>query len=110
MVNIGVTAPKGYKAAGVACGLKNNGVKDLALVVSDVEAKAAGIFTRNVIKGHSLQWSRKKIKNGLARAMVINSGCKCVSGPAGTKILLTYFICRRTDRCSPDELCLALQE
>lgn len=108
MVNIGVTAPKGYKAAGVACGLKNNGVKDLALVVSDVEAKAAGIFTRNVIKGHSLQWSRKKIKNGLARAMVINSGCaNACLGPAGDKDSADMALyAAELIGCSPDVVML----
>lgn len=74
MSKTGVTAPKGYRAAGVACGLKKNGLKDLAMVVSDVDATAAGIFTRNIVKGHSLKWSQDKIKNGLAKAMLINSG------------------------------------
>lgn len=75
MSNKGVTAPMGYKASGFACGLKKNGNKDLAMVVSDIEAKAAGIFTNNIVKGHSLKWTKNKIKGGIARAIVINSGC-----------------------------------
>lgn len=75
MAKSGVTAPKGYKASGVACGLKKNGNPDLAMVVSDKTAAAAGIFTANVVKGHSLKWTREKIKSGMARAIVINSGC-----------------------------------
>ncbi len=75
MHNNGVTAPKGFLASGVACGLKKNGNKDLAMVVSKVKATAAGIFTTNVVKGHSLIWTRDKIKSGYARAIVINSGC-----------------------------------
>jgi glutamate N-acetyltransferase/amino-acid N-acetyltransferase len=75
MAGTGVTAARGFKAAGAACGLKKNGNRDLALVVSDVRATAAGIFTNNVVKGHSLRWSRNNIARGTARAVVINSGC-----------------------------------
>ncbi len=75
MAKNGCTAPKGFKASGVACGLKKNGNLDLAMVVSDKNASAAGIFTTNVVKGHSLKWTREKIKSGEARAIVINSGC-----------------------------------
>jgi glutamate N-acetyltransferase/amino-acid N-acetyltransferase len=84
MINSGVTVPNGFKASGVACGLKKNGNPDLALVVSDNLAKAAGIFTTNLVKGHSLQWTRKNIKKGLAKGIVINSGCAnaCI-GPQG---------------------------
>ena len=70
----GVTAPKGYKASGVACGLKNNGNKDLAIVCSEDIAVAAGVFTTNVVKGHSLQLTMEHIKNGYAQAVIINSG------------------------------------
>ena len=75
MNNNGITAPRGFLASGVACGLKNNKGKDLAMVVSENLAVAAGIFTTNVVKGHSLLWTKNKIKNGHARAIVINSGC-----------------------------------
>lgn len=75
MIKSGVTAPEGYKASGVACGLKKNGHLDLAMVVSDKNAVAAGIFTTNIVKGHSLKWTKDKIKSGVARAIVINSGC-----------------------------------
>lgn len=77
MTNIiegGVTAPKGFLAAGVACGLKKNGKKDLAIVYSEDVAAAAGMFTTNVVKGHSLQLTMENIKNGYAQAIVINSG------------------------------------
>lgn len=74
MQNIGVTFPKGFKAAGVACGIKKNGGKDLAVVCSDVTATAAAVFTTNIVKGHSLQLSMEHIKNATARAIVINSG------------------------------------
>ena len=70
----GVTAPKGFLAAGAACGLKKNGNKDLAIVFSEGTAAASGVFTTNVVKGHSLQVTMEHIKNGYAQAVVINSG------------------------------------
>lgn len=69
-----ITAPQGFQAAGVACGLKKNGQPDLALIVSDRPASVAGVFTQNVVKGHSLQLTREHIKSGISRAVVINSG------------------------------------
>lgn len=69
-----VTSPKGFTAAGEACGLKKNGRKDLAIVASADTAVAAGVFTKNVVKGHSLQVTMEHIKSGYARAVVINSG------------------------------------
>ncbi len=69
-----ITAPLGFQAAGIACGLKKNGQPDLALVVSDRPATVAGVFTKNLVQGHSLQLSRQHIENGLARAVVVNSG------------------------------------
>jgi glutamate N-acetyltransferase/amino-acid N-acetyltransferase len=55
-------------------------------VLSEVPAACAGIFTRNVVKGHSLKWSKNNISKGIARAVVINSGCAnaCV-GPDGDR-------------------------
>lgn len=70
----GVTAPKGFSAAGTACGLKKNGKKDLAVVCSESLARAAGVFTKNVVKGHSLKLTMENIKSGRAKAVVINSG------------------------------------
>lgn len=75
MSRSGVTAPRGFMAAGVACGLKKNGNPDLAVVLSETPASVAGVFTTNVVKGHSLQWSRRNITGGVARAVAINSGC-----------------------------------
>lgn len=78
-----ITAPKGFAAAGVACGLKKNGNRDLALITSDVPATAAGVFTKNLVKGHSLQRTLATIRGGLASAVVINSGNAnaCVGEP-----------------------------
>ena len=70
----GVTAPQGYFATGVACGLKENGDRDLALVCSEDVAAVAGVFTTNKVKGHSLKLTMQNIKSGYATAIVINSG------------------------------------
>lgn len=76
--------PIGYRATGVACGIKKNGKPDLALIVSDIPAKAAGVFTTNVVKGHSLKWSMKQIQQASARAIAINSGnANACVGPEG---------------------------
>jgi len=77
MINIiegGVTAPKGFLAAGVACGLKKDGKKDLAIICSEEPAAASGVFTTNIVKGHSLKLTMEHIKSGYAQAIVINSG------------------------------------
>jgi len=87
----GVTYPKGFRAAGVACGLKKNGNRDLALVAADHPVTAAGMFTRNVVKGHSLQLARKNVANGVAQAVVINSGCaNACMGQRGMDDALAY--------------------
>ncbi|NCC48440.1 MAG: bifunctional ornithine acetyltransferase/N-acetylglutamate synthase, partial [Clostridia bacterium] len=69
-----ITSVKGIRASGVACGLKKNGEPDLALIVSERPATAAGVFTRNLVKGHSLQLTMKRISKGQCQALVINSG------------------------------------
>lgn len=73
-INGSVTSPKGFTASGVACGLKKNGGKDLAVVCSEVPAAASGVFTANIVKGHSIQVTMENIKSGLAKAIVVNSG------------------------------------
>ncbi|MDD3504449.1 MAG: bifunctional glutamate N-acetyltransferase/amino-acid acetyltransferase ArgJ [Eubacteriales bacterium] len=79
-----ITSPSGYRASGVACGLKKNGNRDLAMIVSTTEASAAGIFTKNVVKGHSLQRTMSVIRQGYAQAVIINSGnANACVGPQG---------------------------
>jgi len=74
IINGGVTAPEGFFATGVSCGLKKDGKKDLAIVCSEDSAAVAGVFTTNKVKGHSLQLTIDHIKSGYANAIVINSG------------------------------------
>jgi glutamate N-acetyltransferase/amino-acid N-acetyltransferase len=79
----GVTAPKGYSAAGVHCGLKR--VKlDLALVTSDRPATCAGTFTTNLVKGAPLVWTQDVVARGQAQVIVVNSGnANTCNGPRG---------------------------
>ena len=73
----GVTAPAGFRAAGVACGIKPSGALDLALLVSDRSASAAGVFTTNLAQAAPVLLSRDHLRRsgGRSRAVVINSGC-----------------------------------
>lgn len=78
-----ITSAQGFRAAGVACGLKKNGLPDLALIVSDRPAVAAGVFTTNRVKGHSLVRTMACLASGTVRGAIINSGCAnaCVGEP-----------------------------
>jgi glutamate N-acetyltransferase/amino-acid N-acetyltransferase len=70
-----VTAPKGFRAAGVAAGLKSSGAPDMALVVNDgPDATAAGVFTANRVKAAPVLWSQQVLRAGILRAVVLNSG------------------------------------
>ncbi|GAB3094695.1 bifunctional glutamate N-acetyltransferase/amino-acid acetyltransferase ArgJ [Isoptericola nanjingensis] len=80
-----VTAAKGFRAAGITAGLKASGTPDLALVVNDgPQHAAAAVFTTNRVVGAPVMWSRQAIKDGVARAVVLNSGAANVcTGPGG---------------------------
>jgi glutamate N-acetyltransferase / amino-acid N-acetyltransferase len=80
-----VTAPKGFRAAGVAAGLKPSGNPDVALVVNDGPSDvAAAVFTTNRCKANPVLWSERVIADRRARAVVLNSGgANCYTGPAG---------------------------
>ena len=83
---IGVTAAKGYRAAGVACGVKATGALDLALVVSDSDCACAGVFTTNCVQAAPVLYDKQVLaKNRHAiRAVVANSGCaNACTGDAG---------------------------
>ena len=71
----GVTAPKGFTASGVHCGIRRNRTKrDLALIVSDRPASGAAVYTQNLVKGAPLTVTRQHLENGTARAIIVNSG------------------------------------
>ncbi|MEY3407796.1 MAG: hypothetical protein RL038_857 [Actinomycetota bacterium] len=80
-----VTFAKGFKAAGIAAGIKSSGNKDLALVLNEgPQFKAAGVFTSNRIKAAPVLWSEQVLKQELLKAVVLNSGgANACTGPAG---------------------------
>lgn len=79
----GISAPQGFRAAGVMAGIKYTDKYDVALIYSEVPAQAAGVFTRNKVKAHPLLLTQKHLENGMAQAMVANSGNAnaCVGRP-----------------------------
>lgn len=71
----GVTAPKGFRASGVAVAIKPTSKKrDCGLIVSDVPATVAGVFTRNLVKSATVVWSDGVCRDGVARGVFVNSG------------------------------------
>jgi len=80
-----VTAPAGFRAAGIAAGIKESGQPDVAVVVNDgPSAAAAGVFTANRVKAAPVLWTQQVIRGGRVRAVVLNSGgANACTGPAG---------------------------
>ncbi len=71
----GVTAPKGYRAAGIVAGLKPSGLPDLALIVSDVEAIAAGVFTTSQVRAACVDYCRQRLEaKPSIQAILCNAG------------------------------------
>lgn len=86
IVSGGITAPQGFRAAGVACGIKAKGGLDLALIVSDQPASAAAVFTTNKAVAAPVVVSRRQlaVSGGRVAAIVVNSGCaNACTGPDG---------------------------
>ena len=82
----GVTAPSGFRASGLHCGIKASGKPDLSLIVSDMPASAAGVFTVNLAKAAPVYLCQEHLaaSGGLAKAIVTNSGCaNACTGPQG---------------------------
>ena len=81
----GVTAPAGFSACGVSCGIKRRG-KDLALIFSDRPAVAAGTLTQNRLRAPCVDWAEKLLKKGTAQAILANSGnANCCTGRRGIR-------------------------
>jgi glutamate N-acetyltransferase/amino-acid N-acetyltransferase len=83
-----VTTPKGFRAAGVASGIKSDERLDLALVVNDgPDHHAAGVFTRNKVKAAPVLWSEQVLTTGTLTAVVLNSGgANACTGPEGFQV------------------------
>jgi len=82
---VSVSAPRGFRAAGVTAGLKASGTPDLALVVNDgPEHAAAAVFTSNRVQAAPVVWSRQVVADGRVDAVVLNSGgANACTGPEG---------------------------
>jgi glutamate N-acetyltransferase / amino-acid N-acetyltransferase len=75
VVRGGITAPKGFRAAGIATGLKSTGAKDLALILSETDAIAAGVFTTSQVRAACIDYCRKRLQvKASARAILCNAG------------------------------------
>lgn len=82
----GITSVPGFRSAGVACGIKSSGAKDLAVIVCDEVAVSAGTFTSNKVKSAPVLVSMERIKSGKAQAIVANSGnANACTGEQGIK-------------------------
>jgi glutamate N-acetyltransferase/amino-acid N-acetyltransferase len=107
----GVTAPAGFRAAGVACGIKKTGALDLALIVADAPATAAAVFTTNKAQAAPVLVSREHLtrSGGRARAVIANSGCaNACTGPEGMAVARSSadFVASIA-ACSPDQVLVA---
>lgn len=107
----GITAPRGFRASGAACGIKRNGRLDVALVVSDYPAATAGAFTTNLAVAAPVVVSREHLvsSGGHGRAIVTNSGCaNACTGQAGLEA--ARLMAAQTSRllgCEPEEVLVA---
>lgn len=82
--NGGVTSPLGFKANGIYCGIKRSGKLDLGLIVSEVPATTAGVYTKNSVKAAPLLVTQKHLKDNRSQAIIANSGnANCFTGPFG---------------------------
>jgi len=81
-----IALPKGFKVSGVSSGIKENKKLDLALIYSEIPCVATAMFTTNRIKSNSIKLTRENLKEGLAQAVIINSGnANCFVGKRGVK-------------------------
>jgi len=110
----GVCAPKGFKANGVQCGLAHAGASitkkknDLAMIVSDTECTAAAVYTTNKVKGAPILVTKEHIKNGKARAVIVNSVNANTCNPDGVeKAQKMCELCAKEIGISPEDVIVA---
>jgi glutamate N-acetyltransferase/amino-acid N-acetyltransferase len=85
-ITMGIIMCPGFKAAGIAAGLKKKNKKDLGLIFSKVSANVAGVFTRNRVKAAPVILDRERIKSGVCQAIIVNSGnANCCTGEQGIR-------------------------
>ncbi|AFY76490.1 MAG: bifunctional ornithine acetyltransferase/N-acetylglutamate synthase [Hydrococcus sp. C42_A2020_068] len=106
----GVTAPKGFKAAGITAGLKPSGAPDLALIFSETEAIAAGVFTMSQVRAACVDYCRTRLQaKASARAILCNAGqANAATGDRGWEDALeSARLLGETLNISPDSILLA---
>ncbi|MDB9314097.1 bifunctional ornithine acetyltransferase/N-acetylglutamate synthase [Spirulina sp. CS-785/01] len=106
----GVTAPKGYQAAGITAGLKPSGAPDLALIVSETDAIAAGVFTQSVVRAACVDYCRQRLQaKANAKAILCNAGqANAATGEQGWKDALeTAQLLARALNIAPEDILLA---
>lgn len=95
----GVCAPKGFKAAGIHCGIRKNKQKnDLSLIFSDVKASAAAVYTQNIVKGAPIFVTKKNLENSLAQAIICNSGNANTCNANGIQV--AKDMCKAVSKCT----------
>lgn len=100
VINGGVTAAKGFQAAGIAAGIKKGNAKDMAMIYSTVPCMAAGTFTTNVVKAAPVKWDQQIVYHApAAQAVVCNSGiANACTGEEG------YGYCKKTAQAAAEIL------
>ncbi|MCH5249565.1 MAG: bifunctional glutamate N-acetyltransferase/amino-acid acetyltransferase ArgJ [Lachnospiraceae bacterium] len=100
IIDGGVTAAKGFEAAGVEAGIKYQGRKDMALIYSRKPCRAAGVFTSNVVKAAPVLWDKEVVEHSpYAQAVVINAGiANACTGKQG------YECCSKTAQAAAEHL------
>jgi glutamate N-acetyltransferase/amino-acid N-acetyltransferase len=108
MTATGVTAPRGFRAAGIACGIQKHR-PDLALLVADAPCAAAGVFTTNRVQAAPILVSREHLRATRPRAVVVNSGCaNAATGEAGLSDAREMAaLTARAVGCRPEEVLVA---
>jgi len=105
----GITAPLGFRAGTAECGIKYSGRPDITVIVSDVLANCAGVFTTNRIKAAHVLVSRERVRQGTARAIIANSGnANACTGEDGIEAAMA--MAQETARlinCEPHEVLVA---
>lgn len=110
VVTGGITAPKGFKAAGIAAGLKPSGVKDLTLILSETEAIAAGVFTISQVRAACVDYCRQRLQEkASAKAIMCNAGqANAATGEQGWQdAILSAELLAKELNISPNTILLA---
>jgi len=97
----------GFKAAGLASGIKKNGAKDLGVIISESPANAAGVFTTNKVQAAPVVLDKERIKTGICQAVIVNSGnANCCTGEQGMRDAKTMAKCVANDLGISEEMVL----